>query len=607
MQHKLGAIPTPPDVRDYTIQTPRAAYPDAWEIPIPKHYDQQASTCVPQTMRWLYYLAYGREYGVNYLYAGGRSHQGEGMVVGQALRFLVKAGNASLKADPKEYEVPEAIAQYNQNKAALQADALPVAGCVWARATTVSQVKAALTAKRKLAKGEYLPVSATLAVEQWDPDSRGVWPCSRPGLGYHQVLIKGWKKLGSKEYALIHNSWGQNWGMNGDALVEWDEALALGAYVLVPPEVEKQEVEKQEPEQPEQTKARRTLRMASPYMRDEDGYTDVSLCQTRLDVHGFPCGKVDGIYGPKTEAAVRSFQGAMGLDTDGICGSKTWAALDEEPGEEAADPETPTDVEEPVIRRTLRLKTPYMRDEGGYQDVSLCQTRLAAHGFPCGEVDGIYGRNTESAVRSFQAYAKLDADGICGLKTWAALDEEPTARPAATAAGLVDFVKGQVGQVYVWGGHGQYNLTNAQIRSMDTSHANAKRSIDFIKKLKAKGVASYRCFDCSGLISRYFYDLGLVPSKRNCNHLASMCEAIHTPDGVSALEASLRPGDLMFRKNSKKYYHVGVYIGGGQVVEAKGRDDGVVQRRLDASGGSYWNRWGRLRLLEEGKDGLENQ
>ena len=518
------------------------------------------------------------------------------MVVGQALSFLVKAGNASLKADPQEYEVPEAIARYNQNKATLQADALPVAGCVWARATTVSQVKAALTAKRKLAKGEYLPVSATLAVKQWDPDSRGVWPCSHPGLGYHQVLIKGWKKLGGREYALIHNSWGQNWGMNGDALVEWDEALALGAYVLVPPEVDMQEPE--QPEQPEQTNARRTLRMASPYMRDEDGYTDVSLCQTRLDVHGFSCGKVDGIYGPKTEAAARSFQAYSGLNADGICGSKTWAALDEEPGEEATDPETPADVEEPVIRRTLRLKTPYMRDEGGYQDVSLCQTRLAAHGFPCGAVDGIYGPKTEAAARSFQAYSGLDADGICGPKTWAALDGEPKDRPAATAAGLVDFVTGQVGQVYVWGGHGQYNLTDSQICRMDTSYANAQRSIDFIKKLKAKGVTTYRCFDCSGLISRYLYDLGLVPSKRNCNHLAGMCEAIHTPDGVSALEAALRPGDLVFRKNSEKYYHVGVYIGGGQVVEAKGRDDGVVQRRLDAGGGSYWNRWGRLGLLD---------
>ena len=588
-KHPLGAIPTPPDVRDYVIQAARAAYPDTWEIPIPKHYDQQAGTCVPQTMRWLYYLAHGREYGVNYLYAGGRTHQGEGMVVGQALGFLVKAGNASLKADPKEYEVPEAIERYEANKAALQADALPVAGCVWARATTVSQVKAALTAKRKLAIGEYLPVSTTIAVEQWEPDSRGVWPCSRPGLGYHQVLIKGWKLLGGKEYALIHNSWGQNWGMNGDALVEWPEVLALGAYVLVPPEVEIPE--------PESPAERRTLRMASPYMRDEDSYTDVSLCQARLDVHGFFCGKVDGIYGPKTEAAVRSFQGAMGLDADGICGSKTWGALDEEPGENATDPDTPTDVEEPVIRRTLRLTSPYMRDEGSYQDVSLCQTRLAAHGFPCGAVDGIFGRNTEWAVRSFQAYAQLDADGICGPKTWAALDGEPTERPAATAAGLVDFVKGQVGQVYVWGGHGQYNLTDAQIRSMDNSHANAQRSIDFIKKLKAQGITSYRCFDCSGLISRYFYDLGLVPSKRNCNHLAGMCEDIHTSASVAELEAALRPGDLVFRRNSEKYYHVGVYIGNGQVVEAKGRDDGVVQRRLDASGGGYWNRWGRLRLL----------
>jgi N-acetylmuramoyl-L-alanine amidase len=42
---------------------------------------------------------------------------------------------------------------------------------------------------------------------------------------------------------------------------------------------------------------------------------------------GFDCGRVDGIYGPRTEAAVKDFQKSVGATIDGKCGPATIIAL----------------------------------------------------------------------------------------------------------------------------------------------------------------------------------------------------------------------------------------------------------------------------------------
>lgn len=49
--------------------------------------------------------------------------------------------------------------------------------------------------------------------------------------------------------------------------------------------------------------------------------------QTKLKRWGYYTGSVDGIYGPKTKAAVKYFQRKNGLAVDGIVGPKTAAAL----------------------------------------------------------------------------------------------------------------------------------------------------------------------------------------------------------------------------------------------------------------------------------------
>lgn len=54
---------------------------------------------------------------------------------------------------------------------------------------------------------------------------------------------------------------------------------------------------------------------------------EVRQIQTRLKNWGYYTGEVDGIYGSKTEAAVRYFQRKNGLVVDGIAGSKTLAAM----------------------------------------------------------------------------------------------------------------------------------------------------------------------------------------------------------------------------------------------------------------------------------------
>ncbi len=56
---------------------------------------------------------------------------------------------------------------------------------------------------------------------------------------------------------------------------------------------------------------------------------EVKKLQENLNKLGFNCGTADGIFGPKTEAAVKAFQKAYGLAVDGIAGPATLGKIEE--------------------------------------------------------------------------------------------------------------------------------------------------------------------------------------------------------------------------------------------------------------------------------------
>jgi peptidoglycan hydrolase-like protein with peptidoglycan-binding domain len=111
-------------------------------------------------------------------------------------------------------------------------------------------------------------------------------------------------------------------------------------------------------------------------------------------------GPADSVFGSKTEAAVKLFQGDMGITVNGIVDDRTLFLL--------------------YINTFMggRLLQRSRSDRNKGFDVFFLQQKLNNEGFSPGALDGKFGPLTETALKKFQTSVGITADGVAGPVTY---------------------------------------------------------------------------------------------------------------------------------------------------------------------------------------------
>ncbi|MDB9509737.1 peptidoglycan-binding domain-containing protein [Kamptonema animale CS-326] len=142
------------------------------------------------------------------------------------------------------------------------------------------------------------------------------------------------------------------------------------------------------------------------------GDKNVTFLQQRLKALGFFYGAVDGKYRERTLSAVTRFQQANNLVPTGCADSSTLAAIDLGIREISyANPPIIPSSTIPIGQGFTTLFTLGRNSRG--PAVRELQTQLARLGITPGAIDGVFGNDTEWAVKRFQQQRMgIYADGI---------------------------------------------------------------------------------------------------------------------------------------------------------------------------------------------------
>lgn len=154
-----------------------------------------------------------------------------------------------------------------------------------------------------------------------------------------------------------------------------------------------------------------------------------------------------------------------------------------------------------------------------------------------------------------------------------------------TASGLVAYCKKALGRQYLYG-------TFGNIATKNLYYTKKRQYPEYYNWPISEVQLGKPVFDCVGLIKGYLWssEYGATPKYKkaqdvSANGMLSVCDT-HGP--IKSIPD--KAGVLVFKSG-----HVGVYIGDGYVIEARGHAYGVVKTKLSERG---WVNWGFCPFIE---------
>jgi hypothetical protein len=183
---------------------------------------------------------------------------------------------------------------------------------------------------------------------------------------------------------------------------------------------------------------------------------EVRSLQNKLRSAGFDPGRSDGIFGPRTQRALRGFQRSMGLQNDGIAGRRTNAALNGPDGFEPSRPAAPGGV-----NLTGRTEPSRPAAQGGVTGTGGVQpSRPAAPG----------GANGTGSVQPSRPAAPQ-----AGVNGTARLNGQPNGKGMTTGSITVN------GNTYKFNSGGGSKFSVPQGTYRVTAHRNSRSDPGFVR------------------------------------------------------------------------------------------------------------------------------